>query len=535
MALPRGGSSQPRLVAYVFAALLSGDVGLLSAEARVADPKYYNLLGVDERASDVELKKAYRKLALQWHPDKQHGKSAAEQDEAEARFQEISAAYETLSDPEKRGVYDQVGEAGMKRGGAGPRHFHSNPFDIFEQFFGGGGIRFEFNMGGGGGGKRQGLFTDTADDIEPLKDRRRVDGLIKDSASDVNSASKQFLAILYTERSGDSKELKPALLKLSKAYKGVVPFFAADCMSTPDVCRAVDADVKRYPCIVYYGYNRRLPFGATSPGAAESDEAITDKSLRRWLSQAVPQSVTTLRSMEDRSGFLSDQRRAKIVFVADKPRLPPLVKALSMDFKDRISLGLASKRLAADVVASFVGDSNPALPLFYDVQTGELAKEVGQDLRAYFVAVAKAFFTAQRRARFEELTPAQYESGACSTADSKFCLLLAFRSDAEAQAAVASGDFLELARDFKQDGDDPLRVFYLVLGGSPLLPKLGKLLAAAGLDDADAAESCAILWRPKRRRFERFGGDLAGSGDLRNFVRSAIDSGRVLASRHQEL
>lgn len=80
---------------------------------------YYKVLGVKKTAKDRELKKAYHKLALKWHPDKNPDKKEV----ATKKFEQISEAYEILSDPEKRRIYDQVGEEGLKRGGggAGPR------------------------------------------------------------------------------------------------------------------------------------------------------------------------------------------------------------------------------------------------------------------------------------------------------------------------------------------------------------------------------------------------------------------------------
>lgn len=108
--------------------------------------EYYETLGVKTDATDADLKKAYHKLALKWHPDKNVNKKIARE-----KFQKISHAYEVLSDPEKRKVYDQFGEAGLKGEiptqdsmpeeffqQSGGRHgfaFH-DPSQIFEQFFG---------------------------------------------------------------------------------------------------------------------------------------------------------------------------------------------------------------------------------------------------------------------------------------------------------------------------------------------------------------------------------------------------------------
>lgn len=126
---------------------------------------YYDILGVDKNATAEEIKKAYRRQAVEWHPDKHKDNKEA----AEKRFKEINEAYQILSDPQKRGAYDQFGHAaftpgggasaagnpfggGSPFGGGGPFTYtytsgvpggqsgfdFGDPFEIFEQFFGGG-------------------------------------------------------------------------------------------------------------------------------------------------------------------------------------------------------------------------------------------------------------------------------------------------------------------------------------------------------------------------------------------------------------
>jgi molecular chaperone DnaJ len=115
----------------------------------VSKRDYYEILGIERMASTEEIKKSYRKLAVKYHPDKNPGDKTAEE-----KFKELSEAYEILSDPQKRGLYDQHGHAafdrrsgGFPRGGGG---FH-DPFDIFREVFGGGGggSIFEDLFGGG--------------------------------------------------------------------------------------------------------------------------------------------------------------------------------------------------------------------------------------------------------------------------------------------------------------------------------------------------------------------------------------------------
>src|SRR3954464_10946657 len=101
---------------------------------------YYEVLGVPKNASDDEIKKAYRKLAMKYHPDRNQGEGSSK--DAEARFKEAKEAYEMLSEPEKKAAYDQYGHAGVDpnmRGGPGAEGFggFAEAFgDIFGDIFG---------------------------------------------------------------------------------------------------------------------------------------------------------------------------------------------------------------------------------------------------------------------------------------------------------------------------------------------------------------------------------------------------------------
>jgi len=113
---------------------------------------FYSVLGVQRAASDDEIKKAYRKLAMQYHPDRNNGSR-----EAEEKFKEITEAYDVLRDPNKRAAYDRYGEAGL-RGGAGGAGFHhvdlSEALGIFMRDFGA--FSGLGDLFGAGGGRRQG-------------------------------------------------------------------------------------------------------------------------------------------------------------------------------------------------------------------------------------------------------------------------------------------------------------------------------------------------------------------------------------------
>lgn len=131
---------------------------------------YYKTLNVSKTATEEEIKKAYRKLALKYHPDKNKAPGAEE------KFKDLAEAYEVLSDKRKRDIYDQVGEEGLKagagpggpgfggpRGTAGPGQtftyqFQGDPYETFKQFFQSDGGGIFTSMGGFGGSPMNGMF-----------------------------------------------------------------------------------------------------------------------------------------------------------------------------------------------------------------------------------------------------------------------------------------------------------------------------------------------------------------------------------------
>ena len=111
----------------------------------MADQDYYEVLGVSRDASDEEIKKAYRRLAMKYHPDRNNGDKAAEE-----KFKAVGEAYQVLSDPQKKAAYDRFGKAGVDPSAAGAGAggfggfggFNGGDFsDIFSEFFGGGAAR----------------------------------------------------------------------------------------------------------------------------------------------------------------------------------------------------------------------------------------------------------------------------------------------------------------------------------------------------------------------------------------------------------
>lgn len=187
---------------------------------------YYEVLGLKKGASAEEIKKAYRKLALKWHPDKWSQSTDEEKKTAEANFKEVAEAYDVLSDDNKRARYDQFGHAGMGGAsgfGSGAGGFEGagfDPFDIFNQFFGGGagrgGRTYTYSTGGNpfegfGGGNPFGGFGGGRRSYKGADRRTTVKLTLREIATGVTKKGKiQGEEISFTIPAGvlDGQQLK---------------------------------------------------------------------------------------------------------------------------------------------------------------------------------------------------------------------------------------------------------------------------------------------------------------------------------------
>jgi molecular chaperone DnaJ len=173
--------------------------------------EFYRLLGVSKTATEAEIKKAYRKLAMEYHPDRNR------HDGAEEKFKEITEAYQVLCDPKKRALYDRYGKAGIERGAGGFHHVDlSEALNIFMRDFGGFG-GFESFFGGGGG----------------KEDSRRGQDIrvtVKLTMAEVATGTKRTIKLKTLERCNHCDG--------SGAAKGTGPIACTTCGGSGEVRRA---------------------------------------------------------------------------------------------------------------------------------------------------------------------------------------------------------------------------------------------------------------------------------------------------------
>ena len=218
---------------------------------------YYKILGVRRNANDKQLKKSYRKLALKYHPDKV---PEEERDAAQDKFVEISEAYNVLSDPEKREIYDQYGEEGLKHGGGGGESggfhhqhgqyggggggFRRDPFEMFNDFFGGGSTNFEFDgMDGFGFGQQQRSSNGdlySKDSIVKRLTKKKFPG---------KNAKYEWLVEFYSPHDQQSVKFVESMEEIATDLNGKVKVGAVNCEKNPTLCS--QRGVHSYPSFFY--------------------------------------------------------------------------------------------------------------------------------------------------------------------------------------------------------------------------------------------------------------------------------------------
>lgn len=506
-------------------ALLRGLLLLTLVNLSEAGKDFYRVLGVPRSASQQQIKKAYRKLSLKWHPDKNQDKK----EQAQKKFMAISEAYEVLSDQEKKAIYDRHGEEGLKQnaggGGGGGGFQGQDPFEMFRSFFGGGGggggragaggsgMKFNFGAGGspfgeggfGGGGSPGGglgassMFGQTVHGVQELSSKSWKSVVAEDSSR------RNMVILFYESNLQEFQELKKAMKEFGERLvesAGLVDAGVVSCGKHQKLCE--QEGIKKLPAAVYYGPDGEKP--RTHP---QGD--ISFKSLSTWLPKVMADYVKVLKSESEVKQWLPrDDKVPHVVFFSDKKTTPPLMKALSAEFKGRAALGVVLA--GSDDLAQKMGvRKRPALVHVQDEATmrgDSFDKEFKKEALARFLSRCVGKHRAEAGAVVKELTSVRYASGDCTPTDSNFCLL--FFGDASTSAMKTT--LRSLAQRLKRD---PVKVFFV--------NDVGFARAFSG-----ASQGAVLLYRPKRKRFKLFSGDTSSLDELASFVDGAVGGGSPL-------
>lgn len=363
-------------------------VGEAKTDRRHASPKapipeeedYYKILGVSKTAAPKKIKSAYRKLALQWHPDKVE---ESKREEAEKKFIKIAEAYSVLSDDEKREIYDKYGKNGLDAfergqdprtagfggfggggGGAGPgfgggggsQHFHMggagggrsgnfDPFSMFEEMFGGGAFGGAGGFGGGQGGPgggfgRGGSSTPPppqAQDLFP-KGQSKVAKLGKPKFPDRKSKH-MWLIMFYSSNDRQSQRAAPNLEKLAEKSTLAYKIGAVDCLMSPretEFCKQQKIDVQNLPQYAFVLDGKLIMLTDDEDDLPPADWAARD--LHDMVNEHIPthliQNVNNIPQLQER--LLSNDgatTAASVLLLTDKYETSSMYYSLAYQFR----------------------------------------------------------------------------------------------------------------------------------------------------------------------------------------------------------
>lgn len=342
----------------------------LAAQVLCRSDRYYELLGVAKDADTATIKKAYKKQALKWHPDRNPG----DKKKAEERFRQIAAAYEVLTDTEKRQIYDQYGEEGLKQGGGGGGgggganfqgfqpggggahfQFSGDPFKLFESFFGGGGFGGgSGGFGAGGGGANVKFGGGSARQRGRQQSGAQSGGLYEQDSNVLQLTPDKFpldkhwvwLVEFYAPWCGHCRELAPKWSKAAASLHGVVKVAAVNCDEQKQLC--AKHGVQGYPSIKASVNGRFVDYNG-----ARSASALVD-----WAIGLIPAHVPVIKTPAAASSFHSRARntswRVGIVLVSQATSPPALLRSLAHQYSGEVAFALLPQAQAKQLMPGLV-------------------------------------------------------------------------------------------------------------------------------------------------------------------------------------
>ncbi|POM83179.1 DnaJ domain protein [Cryptosporidium meleagridis] len=516
----------------------------------IAGKDYYKILGVPRNANENQIKRAYRKLSLKYHPDKNPG--------SKEKFMEVANAYEVLVNPETRRKYDAFGEEGLKSEGfsGGDGGFDFGGFSGFSGFggfgdFGGfkfsaGGNTFHFGGGGpfgfgGGGGRRQGTnsrshFESQGSSYNNLySDSKHVTELSTMSAGEIKDKikSREWVMIVnfYRPGCGPCKQLVQAygnLAKLMSQYD--VEFGAVNCDTHFQLCQSYN--IERYPHLSMFikGKNSQIVFNP-SPG---SKNPYSESNIGKWITEKMPDHSMRLNSYNQAIQWLRlGKHIPKAVLFTNKDSSSPLLKKIAKDFQNRLNLAIVSINndwlkkiffasphmeaskpekppyiLSVDEITESgnkVGGKGTDLPsvtasgewislntISHDVITLTLSRIVGSFRARKQHDINEALKSKVRELNFELVT----SKGFCSETDSRFCVILImekndFRMDKR---------FEDLSFKYR---NDPINFFWISAFRNGKNSHFLDTFKCHS-EFSPSSKTCIAIYRAKRRKFQTF-------------------------------
>ena len=497
---------------------------------------YYKLLGVKRTATKAEIKKAFKKLSLKYHPDKNKDNPK----KAKEMFIKIANAYEVLSNDEKRKIYDQYGEEGVKaneQGGGAGAHFNFDNMgfeEIFSQFFGGGGggAKFEFNMGGGGGNKRQsssgfGGFGGMFDNIfgggggfggfqggQSGRKQKAQNGM-KDQNyfknTKVKTLKMKSLTLLYSRkniwfvyfyRKGDQNYEKyvNTMIEFAEKTEGLFNAGAVNCIKDEEICEEFEVD--HTPSIIFFSENEKE--------YNKYEGKVDFNSLFNYATKRMSYYVNEI-TKEKLSEFFSKKNdKYHVILFTSKDATPSLYKALSKLFINKLIFGEIHKT-QTELVQLFKIREFPTLMVMLDEEKNKYEiyknKMNYESIKSYL----NKFVNKKKKVNTDKIKEINYNIyntlGTCSNSDGKnICLLFLTKENKPNKKDMK---ILENIHDKYEK--DHIKVFYLNYKKNRNIFK--------SFEEINENNAKAVIIKGKRRKYMNIDKD-----EFENNIYNAIEN-----------
>ena len=398
---------------------------------------YYRLLGVRRDATKAQIRSAFKKLSLKYHPDKNKNKKNPEK--AKEMFIKIANAYEVLNDDKLRQIYDQHGEEGVKQHQQGGGQQHGGNFqDIFNFFFRGG-------MGGGfqqnfQEGPEKNYFENT--DVLFLK---------MENLSKLLSRRKIWFVYFFKSKDEGFEGTKQKIVDIASQTYGIFNFGAVNCKDDVEICE--DYSVYSTPKVIY--------FPDSGSDEEEYKGPIEFQAMLKYGAKLMQNFVRVINKDNYNDFLTTHSERYHVLLFTSKKSTSPLFKALSKDFLNRLNFGEIRKS-ETDLLKTFNVKTFPTLMVITEPESNEVdvfKDELKYDtLKKFFNKYAYKKKQENKNIKVRELNTNTYERlGMCSSNDNKnICLIFFVNKD-----KLDDNEYKELENIGDKFIDDHVKVFYL--------------------------------------------------------------------------
>eukprot|EP01112_Ceratiomyxa_fruticulosa_P008492 TRINITY_DN2200_c0_g1_i1.p1 TRINITY_DN2200_c0_g1~~TRINITY_DN2200_c0_g1_i1.p1 ORF type:complete len:543 (-),score=123.44 TRINITY_DN2200_c0_g1_i1:87-1715(-) len=320
---------------------------------------YYQVLGVKRDATDKQIRTAFRTLSLKFHPDKNK-----DDPKASEKFVEVSEAYQILSDPEKRELYDKYGEDAFKPGGPQQHQQQGNPFqgggggqnfggfnfggfqdhfEFFNSFFGGGdknagsqNVKFSFGgnpnekkTGGFGGFGQQGQQQQQPQGNFYAKSKHVINLDDNSFKNKVQNSEDMWIVQVFSPTCGHCQQFAPKYEKIAESLQHFVNVGVINVEKQGKLVN--ELGIKSYPTILFYPFGPRKGKPVVYSGTREVKDIVT------WAIDQIPTFVRNMKGDNIDTLLNFNSEKAKVILFSSKSTVPTLFKALARDLQKKFN------------------------------------------------------------------------------------------------------------------------------------------------------------------------------------------------------